>query len=138
MARADAEHKKALLDALLEADTVAKRLTSDAANDVSTADPALVAALRDCPSWWFPKYKDQPPSRARWRAFAERRRRFSKGVRDLAALTLLIALILPEYLDRWLFIGFSLTLAMAWAWQLDIANRELAKLTALSEQAPRP
>lgn len=125
------EHKKALLDALLEADGVAKRLTTDAANDCSPSDIAFDSAIGNCPSWWFPKYKDRAPSRTGWRAFAERRRRFAKGVRDLAAMTLLIAAILPGSVDRWLFCGFALVLASVWAWQFDVANRELAKLSAL-------
>lgn len=126
------EHKKALLDALLEADGVAKRLTTDAANDCSPTDIPLDSAIRSCPNWWFPKYEDRAPSRAGWRAFAERRRRFAKGMRDLAAMTLLIAVTLPGAVDRWLFCGFGLVLALVWAWQLDVANREMTKLGALS------
>lgn len=127
----DGDVRKALLEALLEEDRVVRRMTTDAANDDSPSDTALDAAMRDFPTWWFPKYKDEAPLRARWLAFAEKRRRFALGMRDLAALTLLLALVLPTYVDRWLFCGFSLAIAVVWAWQFDIANREMAKLTAL-------
>lgn len=131
MAEIETDVKKALLEALLEEDRVVRRMTTDAANDDSRADTALDAALRDFPTWWFPTYKDEAPSRARWLAFAEKRRSFAKGMRDLALLTLLLAVVLPTYVDRWLFCGFSLAIAFVWAWQLDIANREIARLTAL-------
>lgn len=127
------DDKKALLEALLEEDRVVRRLTTDAANDRSQTDSALDAALRSYPRWWFPRYVDQAPSRASWRAFAERRRRFATGMRDLAALTLLAALMLPGTADRLMFIGFSIALTLVWAWQFDVANRELAELAALPE-----
>jgi hypothetical protein len=133
MAGLHPDDKKALLEALLDEDRVARRLTTDAANEPSRVDSALEAALSCSPKWWFPRYGDRSPSRVGWRAYAERRRRFATGIRDVAALTLLIALLLPGYVDRTLFIVFSVTLAAIWAWQFDIANRELAGLTALPE-----
>jgi hypothetical protein len=137
VAELNPDDKKALLEALLEEDRLVRRLSTDAANDAIPPDSALDITLRRCPAWWLPRYKGQPPSRASWRAFAERRRRFAKGVRDLAVLTLLIALVLPGYVDRLLFIAFSVTLAVVWAWQFDVANRELAALTSLPELPPR-
>lgn len=133
MAGLHPDDKKALLEALLEEDRVVRRLTTDAANDTSGADLALEAALVGYPWWWLPAYADTTPTRARWRAFSERRKRFASGMRDLAALTLLIALLLPGNVDRWLFCGFSLVLMMVWAWQFDIANGELALHNALPE-----
>jgi hypothetical protein len=127
------EDKKALLEALLEEERRVRRLTAEAANDHFQTDSALDAALRGYPRWWLPKYADQAPSRARWRAFAEKRRRCATGMRDLAGLTLLVAMMLPNYVDRWMFIGFSIALALLWAWQFDVANRELGELTALPE-----
>lgn len=133
MARLHPEYRKALLDALLDEDRVAKRATTDAANEGSVADSALEGALCDRPKWWLPKYGDQAPSRAGWQAFAERRRRFATGMRDLSVLTAIVAWALPDPVGRWMFIGFSIAIALVWAWQLDVSNRELAALTALPE-----
>ena len=131
MARLTPEDNQNFVKELLEAEAIAKRRLADAANDVMTHDGALLAALDSRPRWWFPRYSADLPSRAGWLAFAERRRRFSKGMRDLAVLTALLALALPTAADRWMFLGFSGVIVIVWAWQFDVANRELAALTAL-------
>ncbi len=131
MAKLTPEEKRKFIDELVEADAIAKRRLTDAANDVATRDGALMAALHSRPYWWLPRYSTDYPSRSGWLAFAERRRRFAKGMRDLAALTALLALALPASEDRWMFVGFSVTIAMVWAWQFDVANREVAVLTGL-------
>ena len=51
----------------------------------------------------------------------------------LAALTAMIALALPDQFGRWMFIGFSVVIAVVWAWQADIANRELSAIAVLPE-----
>ena len=131
MANLTPEEKQKFIDELFEADAIAKRRLTDAANDVTTRDGALMAALHSRPCWWFPRYFADQPSRSGWLAFAERRRRFAKGMRDLAALTALLALALPAAADQWMFLGFSVTIAVVWAWQFDVANREVAVLTGL-------
>jgi hypothetical protein len=132
MPRVTEETKQALLDAMLEAAETAKRLTTDAANQEDALDEVLLAALHSRPLWWYPKYKSETPTRPGWLGFAERRKRFAKAMRDLAIFTALVALALPEAVDRWMFLGFSVTIALAWAWQLDVAIREIAVLTGLA------
>ncbi len=132
MAKLTPEAKQGLLDALLDEAEIVKRLTTDAANQDPAIDHALLSALRSRPLWWYPKYKTGTPTRSGWLGFAERRKRFATAMRDLAIFTALVALALPVAVDRWMFLGFSITIAMVWAWQFDVASRELAVLTGLA------
>jgi hypothetical protein len=119
------EATQAILETLKEQLVRAKRITTDPANDESEDDAAWRRAAALHRWWWYPKCPHIGQDWDRWLAFARRRGRFAWGLFATGLLSAVVALGLPEPIDRWMFVGNGIMLALAAAWQLDISNREL-------------
>lgn len=115
---------RAIRETLQEQLLRARRTTTDAANDVQADSAAWQRAESVHRWWWYPRCPHVGHDWARWLAFARRRNRFAWGLFATGLLSAVVALGLPT-VDRWMFLGNGLVLALAAAWQLDVSHREL-------------